>query len=109
MRSMFLLLRHLGKVWQILVKNCNERGIPLPLIRDPKTKRGDVALTLVVISSIYVQISLIGKWAGKLGGIPTSEALTWFYSCAGLYFARKMTWAAKGEESLDPPKPPTSI
>lgn len=89
------------KIWRRFVVGCNELGVPLPLIRDPKTKRGDVALTLVFLSSIYVQISLIGKITNKLEGIDTSSALNWFYSCCALYWARKVSVGKGGKVSIE--------
>ncbi len=105
---MFLILRHLSKSWKLLVNNCNELGIPLPLIRDPKTNRGDVALSLVILSSIYVQAALIGKWAGFLGGVDAGVALNWFYSCCALYWARKVSTSKDGTTVIEAPaeKPP---
>lgn len=84
-------LVHMKDAWVRFVNNMNTKGIPIPLVRDPKTGRGDVALTLVFISSIWFQIGLIGKWSGALGGINMSEAFEFFVSACSLYWARKLS------------------
>ena len=96
-----VILGQLLQYWRKLVISCNDLGVPLPLIRDPKSKRGDVALTLVFLSSLYVQISLIGKITNKLEGIDTSSALNWFYSCCALYWARKVSVGKGGKVTLE--------
>lgn len=72
----------------------NELGIPLPMLRDPKTGKSSVSLTMLFISFNTVLIGLVGKWSGALGGIDLSQALNLFMVSAGLYFSRKMTGSA---------------
>ena len=72
------------------ISSLNAYGLPVPLIRDPKTGRGDIALTLVFLSSIWVQIGLIGKYSKFFDSIDISSAINWFGICAGLYWARKV-------------------
>lgn len=69
----------------------NQRGINLPMIKDPKTGRGSVSLTLVFISSIMVILGLVGKWSGRLGIVDINNALEFFYASCVLYFGRN-TW-----------------
>lgn len=76
-----------------IVNSINQKGIPFPMARDPKTGVGSVSLTLVIFSSALVMIGLVGKWSGKLGGIDMSNALQFFYASSGLYFMR--TWTSK--------------
>lgn len=68
----------------------NSKGIPTPLIRDPKTGVGSVSLTLVFLSSLYVQIGLIGKYSKLLEGIDLNQAINFFMVSAGLYFGRNL-------------------
>lgn len=77
--------------WKEWVSKMNEKGIPMPTIRDPKTGLGSVSLTLVFISFNFCLIALVGKWSGRLGGVDPSQALNLFMVCAGLYWSRKMT------------------
>lgn len=69
----------------------NRFGIPVPLVRDPKTGMGSVSLTLVFISFNAVLIGLVGRWSGFFGGIDINQALNLFYACSALYWGRKFT------------------
>lgn len=93
--------------WSKFVNHLNSRGIPLPTIRDPKTKEGSVSLTLVFISFNVVLIGLVGKWAGALGGIDLNQALNLFYACAALYWGRKIQ-GGETTPSQKPQDPPAS-
>jgi hypothetical protein len=75
--------------WKSFVGKLNSNGVPLPTIRDPKTGKGSISLTLVFISFNAVLIGLVGKWSGALGGIDIAQALNLFYACAALYWGRK--------------------
>jgi len=72
-----------------LINELNKKGVPLPTVRDPKTGVGSVSLTLVILSSIYVQIALLNSFANIFEGVNFDGALYWFMSCASLYFVRK--------------------
>jgi len=87
--------------WLEFVRGLNERGFPIPVIRDPKTKLGSVSLTLVFISFNFCLIAMVGKWSGFLGGIDPSQALNLFMVCAGLYWGRKFQRDEKGGVSID--------
>jgi len=78
------------KFWLSLTNKMNKYGVPLPMIRDPKTGLGSVSLTLLFISFNVVLIGLVGKWVEKLGGFDVSQALNLFYACAALYFGRNI-------------------
>lgn len=75
-------------------KQLNSLGIPLPLVRDPKTGIASVSLTLLFISSIYVQVGLIGKYSKLLDGIDLNQAMNFFLISAGLYFGRNLSTPA---------------
>lgn len=79
-----------GKVKQIIM-NMNEKGIPVPLIRDPAKDGPSISLTFLIISGLCVFVGLIGKWSKALGEVDISGALYWFGICSGLYFGRKIT------------------
>lgn len=66
----------------------NVYGLSLPMVKDPKTGRGSVSTTLVVISSMMVILGLVGKWSGKLGTVDIVNALEFFYASSALYFGR---------------------
>lgn len=75
--------------WKKFVGNLNSKGIPVPLIRDPKSNRASVSLTLVFISFNIWILSIIGKYALALGGIDPSQTLNMVMVCFSLYFGRK--------------------
>lgn len=66
----------------------NKFGIPLPMLRDPKSGYASVSLTLTVISFNVVLVGLVGKWSQHLGGIDLTQSLYWFGICGSLYFGR---------------------
>ena len=74
----------------------NEKGIPLPMLRDPFTKIPSVSLTMLVISFNIVLFGLIGKSAKMLDGVDLQQAIYWFGICAGLYFGRKISSTSDG-------------
>lgn len=87
--------------WKQFVVDMNSKGVPVPMIRDSKTGRGSVSLTLVFISFNVWLISIIGKAAGALGGMDPSHTLNMFMACAGLYFGRKLQRDEKGGITIE--------
>jgi hypothetical protein len=75
--------------WKKFASDLNEKGIPVPTIRDPKTGFGSISLTLVFISSVIVIAGIIGKSAGLLGGLNMSSAMDFFWTAVSLYFGRQ--------------------
>lgn len=100
--------------WKALVVSLNAKGVPVPMIRDPKTGQSSVSLTLVFVSFNAVLIGIVGKWSKALGDIDIAQALNLFYACAALYFGRNMSTDGKGKNQLGenlqapavPPKDP---
>lgn len=87
--------------WRQFIKDMNAKGVPVPMVRDPKSGIGSVSLTLVFISFNTWLVSIIGKAAGALGGMDSSQALNMFIACASLYFGRKMTKDPKGTVTVE--------
>ena len=80
-------LSDLKDKWMELVKSANERGIPIPLFRiDGKPS---LSATMAIIAFNIWLISVIGKFAGKLGGVDSGQCLQMFLACASLYWGRK--------------------
>lgn len=75
--------------WLEITRSMNERGIPIPMIRDSHTGKGSMSLTLVFISFNVWLMSVVGKIAGHLGGMDPNQCLNMFLACAGLYWGRK--------------------
>lgn len=69
------------------------------MIRDPKTGKGSVSLTLVFVSSTLVILGLVGKWSGHMGIVDISNALEFFYASSFLYFGRN--WRTGTASSAD--------
>jgi hypothetical protein len=86
--------------WKKFVVNMNDKGVPLPMVRDPNTLEGSVSLTLVVLSSIMVMVGIVGKWSGWLGGIDMVNAMQFFYASCTLYFGH--TWVHKDSKDSAP-------
>lgn len=78
------------KIKQFILK-LNVYGIPVPLLRDPKSKGPSVSLTLLFISSLFVEAGLIGKFTKLLDGIDINQAINWFLICSGLYLGRSLS------------------
>ena len=70
------------------IDKLNKYGVPLPMIRDPKTGLGSVSLTLVFMSSIYVQLALLNTFAQMFQGVDIVNALYWHGMSLALYFGR---------------------
>lgn len=77
------------EAWCKLIDKLNSKGIPAPMMRDPKNGKASVSLTLVFISFNFWMISVIGKWAGFFGGIDPQQTFNMVMLCFGLYFGRK--------------------
>ena len=82
-----------------LVARLNKYGVPVPMIRDPKTGLGSVSLTLVLLSSIYVQLALLNMFAQMFQGVDIVNALYWHGMSLALYFGR--SFKKEGDISLD--------
>ena len=91
--------------WKQIVEIANDRGIPLPMVRDPQSLEGSVSLTLVCMSSFLVVVGIVGKAAGVLGGIDMNSAFNFFYASTTLYFGHN--WINKEAKSskVDDPGP----
>jgi hypothetical protein len=82
-----------------IIARLNKYGIPVPMIRDPKTGLGSVSLTLVLLSSIYVQLALLNMFAQMFQGVDIVNALYWHGMSLALYFGR--SFKKEGDISLD--------
>ena len=63
----------------------NNKGINAPVMRDPKTGKGSITASLVVISCICVVISLVTNKLDKSG------AFQFYLASIGVYLGRKIT------------------
>ena len=78
----------------------NNKGIPLPLLRDNDKKKGSITYTIIVLSAVIVAAAFlfdIGLYTcyalsycvTEPTYYPKSELLMWFGTAGGLYFGRK--------------------
>ena len=61
--------------WKQAVINLNEKGIPLPMVRDPKTKKPSATLTLVVVSAGLCIISILFMLSTSVAKLTTDFTL----------------------------------
>lgn len=94
-----MLVKQLYKQWQRFVDKMNNKGVPLPTVRDPKTGLGSISLTLVFVSSIFVIVGIVGKWAKVAGDIDMNNAMEFFYTSCALYFGRQ--WQMKSGTKVE--------
>ena len=64
-------LNQFKEKWIAFVNRMNKYGIPVPVVRDPRTGKGSVTAALVVFSAglfgfciIFMLASTVAKWAG---------------------------------------------
>ncbi len=91
--------------WKQFVVKMNDKGVPIPMVRDPNTLEGSVSLTLVFFSTTLVMAGILSKWAGFLGGVDMNSAFNFFYASTTLYFGH--SWINKDstpQQSQQPPK-----
>lgn len=81
-----------------LVKDLQDKGIPIFLLRDMTTKLPSVTFSLLIVSALMVVLGLIGKFAKLAGGFDIENSLTFFGICFGGYLGRKIT---NGKTSIE--------
>jgi hypothetical protein len=82
-----------------ILNRLNKNGIPMPMIRDPLTSKGSVSLTLVFLSSIYVQLALLNMFAQMFKGVDIVNALYWHGMSLALYYGR--SFSKKDDINID--------
>lgn len=103
--------------WKEFVNKLNSKGIPFPMVRDPKSGMGSVSLTMVatsfgvmVIAIIMALALAVNKWGGFFDSDANAlndikEAFWMAFEAAGLstslYFGRKFQRDDKKVELTD--------
>jgi len=82
------------------ILSLNERGVPVPLARDPDKDGPSVTLTMMLIASCIAAGGLVGKFTKVLGEVDVSGANYLFLTASGLYLGRKMT-GNKNETTIE--------
>lgn len=73
-----------------LINKANELGVPLPLLRDPKSGRASVTYTMMVLSFNTALLGQLGKFTKLLGEVDMTSAMSLFVATSALYLGRKM-------------------
>jgi len=85
-----------------IIKNLQDKGVPVILLQDIITKQPSITFSFFVISGVLVIAGLIGKFAKLSGGIDMENALSFFYGAGAMYLGRKITNAnSKNKNELD--------
>lgn len=79
-----------------MILNSHEKGIPLPMLRDPKTNQPSVTLTMFVVSFTVSVTTLVGKITELLGSVEYSNTLWLLSITGGMYLGRKFQNNDKG-------------
>jgi hypothetical protein len=91
-----------------LIKELQDKGIPIIVLRDLVTNSPSITYTFFVLSGILVILGLIGKFARVAGGIDMDNALAFFYACSATYVGRKFTAPSPTLEKK-PAKPKSKV
>jgi hypothetical protein len=72
-----------------LASSANKDGIPVPMVRDPKTGKGSATLTMVVVSFGVAILLLGGKAVNLVGTIDYNNVLWLLGVTLSAYLGRK--------------------
>lgn len=78
------------------VNSLNSKGVPIPMVRDPKTGDASMTATLVFLSFNNALLGQLGKISGLAGGVNLDQANYLFLACLGGYLGRRWT-SGKGK------------
>jgi beta-phosphoglucomutase-like phosphatase (HAD superfamily) len=74
-----------------LIKELQEKGIPVIFLRDPITKQPSVSLSLLIVAFVLSIFALINKFAKIVDGVDVENTLQLLIICASLYFGRSLS------------------
>jgi len=86
-------MQKIFKLWMQLVTWGSSKGLPVFFLRDPKTNKPSVSLTLLIASFIFCILGLINTAShSKLfGDLDETSAFNLFIASSSLYFGRKLS------------------
>jgi len=82
-------MKPIDKIKQIIF-DMNEKGIPLPVLRDPDKNGPSLSYMFYYITGWLMVASLVGKLSGLLGTVDTMDAVYAFLAAGGMYHGRKI-------------------
>lgn len=71
------------------VNKLNQSGVPMPMLKDPKTGQGSITATLVFLSFNTALLGQLGKITNLFGSIDLTQANYLFLLSLGAYLGRK--------------------
>lgn len=74
-----------------LIKELQDRGIPVIFLRDPITKQPSVSLSLLIVSFLLSIFALINKFAKVVDGVDVDNTLELLIITSSLYFGRSLS------------------
>ena len=72
------------------ITKMNQNGVPIPLIRDPRSGSASMTATLVFISFNTALLGQIGKITNLVGSVDLTQANYLFMLSLGAYLGRRM-------------------
>jgi len=73
----------------------NQKGIPVPMARDPKSGQGSITATMFIMTHVACILLLLGKVTNVVGNVDYSQLL-WLYGLTGsFYLGRKISGNGK--------------
>lgn len=75
---------------KVFVNMLNSKGVPVPMLRDPKTGQASMTATLVFLSFNTALLGQLGKISHLLGNIDLTQANYLFLCSLGAYLGRRM-------------------
>ena len=82
-----------------LIRQMNEKGIPVPILQDPLKREPSVTFTFFFIAGVLWTVALVGKWNNVLN-INLNECQEFFSNAAYIYLGRSLIKTAfKGSDS----------
>lgn len=113
------MIAQITQKWTEFINKMNKYGVPVPVVRDPRTGKGSITAALVVFSAglfgfciLFILASTIAKWAGffamtevSMAQVKTAADYSFQFLLAALggYLGRHLQ---KGE-SMDEPNQPS--
>lgn len=74
-----------------ILKDLQNKGLPIFFIQDPISKLPSVSLTMLVVAFTLAILSLLNKVAKIVDGVDIENTLELLMISAGLYFGRALT------------------
>ena len=78
-----------------LIALLNSKGLPLPMVRDPKTGLGSITATMVVVSFAICVLGVLGRVAKVLDGVDLTAAHSLLVISVSTYLGRKLQTVGK--------------